>query len=704
MGTRLPCRDGRRDPLLLAAGGSTRSTSLVPPPPAGSVVKRLAPTPLRRQSTASSNLAAIASPLLYPPHQRAPSFSRQEVSRKINCMDGAAEGLLVMPFDLLREITNDFSEERKLGSGSLEGLQGKINDGVHQDGVKIAVKMLYDMPGLDDELFQNEFKNLTRLRHQNIVRLVGYCHDIQVIQVMHEGKLVLAEKTHRALCLEYMSNGSLDKYLSDECDRYDWHTCYGIIKGICQGGSQKRPTIQDIVDILNETETKCTYAEADRNIFRQDAQDPFDKHVQHIYHGSKFNQDIISTPISTCFEENAGPTETRLDGDSNDNQDYSSGGDLLPSIEGFQVVGNPIPGSTLRACGFSINGTTLCNFQWVHYLEDGTRQSIEGATMYDYVVSADDVGAVLAVDCTPTDDNGRQGHLVRGFANSKQKITCGATMYNYVVTADDVGAALAVDYTPMDDNGHQGHLVRGFANSKQKITCDLKMQTDINICISRGRADFEVFFLKRYSPEEWEHAMLVLRPSGYQINFNHNDDDEVIIDEKYSPNVQLKIPTGQSTQFVLVSSGGVERTFNTQRITKPSNDENYVRLRDLIVLVMRTFQNKISSDPEDRKRSRAITAPIFASRRHRQPPTPSAPRLPLRHARGRWRLLPGWRGPRRPWLATAPAATARSGEISPPGGDPDPVAMADLVGATMVVGSGGRQQGESASARRDGDP
>jgi len=86
--------------------------------------------------------------------------------------------------------------------------------------------------------------------------------------------------------------------------------------------------------------------------------------------------------------------------------------------------------------------------------------------------------------------------------------------------------------------------------------------------------------------------MFVLRRTGYQINFNHKDEDEVIIDEKYSPNVQLKIPTGRTTQFVLVSSGAVKRTFNTQGITKPSNEENDVRLRDLIVLVMRTFQNK----------------------------------------------------------------------------------------------------------------
>jgi hypothetical protein len=28
--------------------------------------------------------------------------------------------------------------------------------------------------------------------------------------------------------------------------------------------------------------------------------------------------------------------------------------------------------------------------------------------MYHYVVTADDVGTLLAVDCTPMDDNGRQ--------------------------------------------------------------------------------------------------------------------------------------------------------------------------------------------------------------------------------------------------------------------------------------------------------
>jgi hypothetical protein len=39
-------------------------------------------------------------------------------TRKINGMDDASAEPLVMPLDLLRRITNNFSEERKLGSGS----------------------------------------------------------------------------------------------------------------------------------------------------------------------------------------------------------------------------------------------------------------------------------------------------------------------------------------------------------------------------------------------------------------------------------------------------------------------------------------------------------------------------------------------------------------------------------------------------------
>ena len=85
---------------------------------------------------------------------------------------------------------------------------------MHDNGEKIAVKMLYDMPGLEEEQFLNEFNNLASLQHPNIVRLVGYCHEIQNKCVEHNGRLVFAERICRALCFEYMCYGSLDKYLS----------------------------------------------------------------------------------------------------------------------------------------------------------------------------------------------------------------------------------------------------------------------------------------------------------------------------------------------------------------------------------------------------------------------------------------------------------------------------------------------------------
>ncbi|KAL6596988.1 hypothetical protein ACP70R_047122 [Stipagrostis hirtigluma subsp. patula] len=136
-----------------------------------------------------------------------------------------------IPFHLLKEITNNFSEERELGRGSY----GKVYTGIHKDGKKIAVKMLHDIPALDEQQFQKEFDNLATLQHQNIVQLVGYCYEIQKKSVEYNGRTVLAEEIYRLLCFEYMQNGNLEKYLSDEHHGLDWHARYAIIKGICKG-------------------------------------------------------------------------------------------------------------------------------------------------------------------------------------------------------------------------------------------------------------------------------------------------------------------------------------------------------------------------------------------------------------------------------------------------------------------------------------
>ncbi|KAK1320123.1 putative protein phosphatase 2C 51 [Acorus calamus] len=71
---------------------------------------------------------------------------------------------------------------------------------------------------------------------------------------------------------------------------------------------------------------------------------------------------------------------------------------------GFQIFGEAIPRSTLRACGYPTYGTSLCIFQWVRHHYNGTPQYVEGATNPEHVVTADDVGATISVECIPMDD------------------------------------------------------------------------------------------------------------------------------------------------------------------------------------------------------------------------------------------------------------------------------------------------------------
>ncbi|KAI4985455.1 hypothetical protein ZWY2020_018085 [Hordeum vulgare] len=133
-------------------------------------------------------------------------------------------------FRLLEEITDHFSKKHKVGHGGY----GQVYKGLY-NGEMIAVKKLHHMQGLDDEIFKNEFNNLMRVNHQNIVRLVGYCYDIRCTHFEHNGGYSFADMEERALCFEYFEGGSLDKHISDESCGLEWNTRYEIIKGICKG-------------------------------------------------------------------------------------------------------------------------------------------------------------------------------------------------------------------------------------------------------------------------------------------------------------------------------------------------------------------------------------------------------------------------------------------------------------------------------------
>jgi interleukin-1 receptor-associated kinase 1/coatomer subunit beta' len=67
-----------------------------------------------------------------------------------------------------------------------------------------------------EEEFMKEFENLRRLNHPNVVHLLGYCYEIKRECVEYEGRYVLADNIYRALCFDYMHNGSLQGHLDGE--------------------------------------------------------------------------------------------------------------------------------------------------------------------------------------------------------------------------------------------------------------------------------------------------------------------------------------------------------------------------------------------------------------------------------------------------------------------------------------------------------
>lgn len=244
-----------------------------------------------------------------------------------------------------------------------------------------------------------------------------------------------------------------------------------------------------------------------------------------------------SMPSHPTVQEHAMATNNVWPEEQTNNTGHLLLYDEGPGIEGFQIIGEAVPGGRLLGCGYPVRGTTLCMFQWVRHLQDGTRHYIEGATNPEYAVTADDVDKCIAVECIP-----------------------------------------------MDENGHQGELVRRFANDQNKIACDPDMQAQIDSYISKGQASFNVKVLLD-SLEHWEAAIFILQRSSFQVKINKTGN--VHIAEDFTDDLSIKIPGGMSPQFVLKCSDGTSHPFS-------SYDD--VRARDCLVLTFRMFQNKALDD------------------------------------------------------------------------------------------------------------
>ncbi|KAM0889953.1 hypothetical protein ACQ4PT_027356 [Festuca glaucescens] len=150
-----------------------------------------------------------------------------------------------MKLQYLKEITNNFSDDLILGRGGF----GVVYKGIQQNGETVAIKkFLQPMPNFLKQ-FKNEVDLLVRLKHPNIVRLIGYCYETQNVHTNYNGKFISAELTQSLLCLEYAPKGSLDKYISDESRGLDWRTRYTIIEGICHGLQYLHEQIKPIIHL-----------------------------------------------------------------------------------------------------------------------------------------------------------------------------------------------------------------------------------------------------------------------------------------------------------------------------------------------------------------------------------------------------------------------------------------------------------------------
>ena len=104
-------------------------------------------------------------------------------------------GNMVISIQVLKSVTNNFSEENILGRGGF----GTVYKGELHDGTKIAVKRMESGPvGEKGQTeFMSEIAVLTKVRHRHLVALLGYCLD----------------GNERLLVYEYMPHGSLNQHL-----------------------------------------------------------------------------------------------------------------------------------------------------------------------------------------------------------------------------------------------------------------------------------------------------------------------------------------------------------------------------------------------------------------------------------------------------------------------------------------------------------
>ncbi|CAN7050219.1 unnamed protein product [Brassica oleracea var. botrytis] len=124
-----------------------------------------------------------------------------------------------LTFAHLLEATNGFSADSMIGSGGF----GDVYKAKLGDGAVVAIKKLIQVTGQGDREFTAEMETIGKIKHRNLVPLLGYCK--------------IGEE--RLLVYEYMKHGSLETVLHEKTKRggvfLDWTARKKIATGAARG-------------------------------------------------------------------------------------------------------------------------------------------------------------------------------------------------------------------------------------------------------------------------------------------------------------------------------------------------------------------------------------------------------------------------------------------------------------------------------------
>ncbi|MED6106539.1 hypothetical protein PIB30_005529 [Stylosanthes scabra] len=113
----------------------------------------------------------------------------------------------------LSRATSNFAKGQKIGEGGFGGVyRGFLRD----LDIHVAIKKISQGSRQGVREYASEVKIISKLRHKNLVQLIGWCH----------------EQNDLLLVYEFMENGSLDSYIFKGKGLLPWEVRYNVVRGL----------------------------------------------------------------------------------------------------------------------------------------------------------------------------------------------------------------------------------------------------------------------------------------------------------------------------------------------------------------------------------------------------------------------------------------------------------------------------------------